>query len=64
MECKEMTIDATQRVQQIHLHDGYRNEPFWEDGVNSTYFNYEVDKQCRVPVRSLEEVKKELGIPE
>lgn len=25
-------------------------------------YNYGVDKQCRVPIRSLEEIKKELGI--
>lgn len=56
----ERTYDTEQK---IHLYDGYQSEPIWkQENNNSTYYNYGVDKQCRVPIRSLEEIKKELGI--
>lgn len=50
-------------VQRIPLYDGYQGEPVWSQPENnSTYYNYQVDKQCRVPIRSREVLKKELGL--
>lgn len=50
-------------VQHIRLYDGYRGEDIWKEPQNnSTYYNYQVDKQCGVPLRSREELLKELGI--
>jgi len=42
---------------RIRLYDGYRGEPIWKQPENnSTYYNYEVDKQCRVPIPSREDI--------
>lgn len=46
----------------IHLFDGYQSEPFWKDSDVSTFYDYEIDKQCRVPIRNIEQVKRELGL--
>lgn len=47
----------------VRLYDGYRGAPIWKKPENnSTYYNYEVDKQCRVPIRSREQILSELGI--
>lgn len=49
--------------QKIHLYDGYQGEPIWQqEDNNSTYYNYGVDKQCRVPIRDIGQIKEELGI--
>lgn len=48
---------------RIRLYDGYRGEPIWKQPENhSVYYNYKVDKQCRIPIRSREVVIKELDI--
>ncbi|MDE6054715.1 MAG: hypothetical protein K2G55_13345 [Lachnospiraceae bacterium] len=50
-------------LQRIRLNDGYRGEPIWKQPENdSTYYNGEVDAQCRVPVRSREKLIAKLGI--
>lgn len=50
-------------VQRIHLHDGYQSKPIWKQEKNhSTHYSYELDKQCRVPIRSVEQLKQELGM--
>ncbi len=51
-----------ERVQRIHPYNGYQNEPVWKEDGSSTYYNYEIDRQCRIPIKNIEEVKKELGI--
>lgn len=52
-------------VQRIYLYDGYQSEPIWkQEDNNSTYYNYGLDKQCTIPIRSLEQIKAELGITE
>lgn len=54
---------TTDTIQKIRLYDGYRGKPVWKQPENrSTYYNYEIDKQCSVPIRSREEIRKELGI--
>ncbi len=52
----------TKQIPHIHLFDGYQSEPFWKDSTDSTFYDYEIDRQVRVPIRSIEQVKKELGI--
>lgn len=43
--------------------DGYLGDPIWTQPENdSTYYNSEVDSQCRVPSKSLEELREELGL--
>jgi hypothetical protein len=57
----------TQRIfdteQKIRLYDGYQGSDIWSQPKNdSTYYDYEIDKQCSVPGRDKEEVMKELGL--
>lgn len=48
-------------AEKIRAYDGYRGEPIWRQPENdSTYYNFEVDTQCRVPLKSREELLKEL----
>lgn len=48
---------------RVRLYDGYRGKPVWEQPENnSVYYNCMVDKQCRVPIRSREEILKELNM--
>lgn len=47
-------------MHRIRLYDGYRGKPIWKQPENSTYYNYEVDKQCKVPLRNLEQFITEL----
>ena len=50
-------------VQKIRLYDGYQGEDIWRQPENdSTYYDYEIDKQCRVPIREDEDLIKELGL--
>lgn len=45
----------------INAYDGYLGKLSWENRENySTYYDFMVDKQCTVPIRNIEEVKKEL----
>lgn len=45
----------------LHEYDGYPGEPIWESKENySTYYDYMIDKQCKVPIRDISEVKAEL----
>lgn len=47
----------------IRKYDGYRSKPIWKQPENdSTYYNSELDSQCRVPSKSLEELRKKLGL--
>lgn len=47
----------------IRQRDGYLGEPIWQQPENdSTYYNSEVDAQCRVSSKSLVELKKALGL--
>lgn len=49
--------------QIIHLNNGYRSKPIWMQKENiSTYYDYQTDSQCGVPIKSLKELKKELGL--
>lgn len=42
-------------------HDEFRREPFFQVKRNdSTYYDPEIDRQGCVPVRNLEELRKEL----
>lgn len=58
----DRTFDTAQR---IYLYDGYQERPIWQqEENNSTYYNSKLDKQCVVPLRrSMDEVRKELGLP-
>ena len=48
---------------RIRLYDGYCGKPIWKQSENnSTYYNYEVDKQCRVPIAGRDEILAELGM--
>lgn len=49
--------------QRIHLYDGYVNNPIWTQPDNrSTHYDYEIDRQCTIPIKSREEARKELGL--
>ncbi len=44
-------------VGRIHVQDGYQSDPVWTMENNySTYYNYSIDKQCKIPGRSLEKI--------
>lgn len=45
---------------KIRPYDGYRGEPIFVPLKDSTYYEWEVDSQVRVPLRSREEIMKEL----
>ena len=50
-------------VQRIHLHDGYQSKSIWKQEKNhSTYYSPTLDRQCRVPIRDINELKRELGM--
>lgn len=50
-------------IHRIRLFDGYHGERIWKQPKNhSVYYDSEVDKQCRVPIRSRDEILSELGI--
>ena len=54
-------LNAT--MHRIQQYDGYCGRPIWKQPENnSTYYNFEVDKQCKVPLRNIEQVMTELGI--
>lgn len=55
-------VKTIETVQRIHPYNGYQKEPFWKEDGSSTYYNYEIERQCRVPIKSIEEAKKELAI--
>lgn len=47
----------------IRQYDGYLGDPIWTQPENdSTYYNSEVDAQCKVPSKSLEQLREELGL--
>ncbi len=47
----------------IRQYDGYLGEPIWIQPENdSTYYNRELDSQCRVPAKSLEKLREELEL--
>lgn len=49
--------------QRIHLYDGYQSTPIWKQQENSsTFYIYAIDRQCSVPIRDIEILKKELEI--
>lgn len=48
---------------KIHLYDGYQSPPNWkEEENNHTYHNISLERRFTVPIRSVEILKKELGI--
>lgn len=47
------------RVEQIHKYDGYQGKPLFQKGDGSTsYYDWNIDKQCKIPIASEEELKK------
>lgn len=54
-------MDYDRTISGLHPYDGYLGEPIWKDRENySTYYDYMMDKQCRVPIRDISEVEAEL----
>lgn len=54
------SIWAGDRIQE---YDGYRGKPIWKKKENaSTYYDVKTDTQCNIPMKTVEELKKELGI--
>ena len=51
---------SRQTVTKIRSYDGYQGHPLWEKDDWSTYYDYAADQQCRVPLPSVDELKKEL----
>lgn len=51
---------SRQTVTKICPYDGYQGRPLWEKNDWSTYYDYAADQQCRVPLPSVDELKKEL----
>lgn len=46
---------------RLQEYDGYSGESIWESKENySTYYDYMVDQQCKIPIRNIAEVKAEL----
>lgn len=63
--------DSKKEVQttmtRIRQYDGYRGKPIFEKkgAVDEcVYYNSILDKQCKVPLRNIEEVLEELGLKE
>lgn len=54
--------ESRQIVTKIWPYDGYQGRPLWEKDDRSTYYDYAVDQQCRVPLPSVDELKKELAM--
>lgn len=51
------------RIGGITPYDGYRSPPIWIEKENdSTYFDSDLESQCGVPSKSLEELQKEFEI--
>lgn len=49
--------------QTIHPHGGVPGKKLWTQKENmSTYYDYPTDSQCGVPIKSLEELRKEVGL--
>lgn len=49
--------------QTIHPHGGYTSKKLWTQRGNiSTYYDYPTDSQCGVPIKSLEELREEVGL--
>lgn len=49
--------------QTIHPHGGYTSKKLWTQRENiSTYYDYPTDSQCGVPIKSLEELREEVGL--
>lgn len=46
----------------IHPHGNFDSRPFWVPPTESTYYDYRLDSQCGVPIKSLEELRKELEL--
>ena len=50
-------------IQAVPVCGGGHCESTWiQDDNKSTYYSYTIDKQGSIPGRSIEELKKELGI--
>lgn len=49
-------------IPKLHLFDGYFTEPFFKPLTTSCYYDLPTDLQARVPIRSIETVKRELGL--
>lgn len=48
-------------IQKIRLYDGYQGEDIWKQPENkSVYYDYEIDSQCKIPIKDEEELLKEL----
>lgn len=49
--------------QIIHPHGGAPGTPLWAQEENlSTYYDYSTDRQCSVPIKSLAELRKDVGL--
>lgn len=49
--------------QTIHSHGGAPGKTLWAQEENmSTYYDYSTDRQCGVPIKSLAELRKEVGL--
>lgn len=61
-----LSVSAVKTVKEerrkSRLYDGYVGEPIFEAPNTSTYYDYKTDRQCTIPLRSREELKKELGL--
>lgn len=57
----EMQLQETSQ-NKIFPYDGYQTRCLWEQKGDSTYYDYETDRQCRVPLRDVEVLKAELGL--
>ncbi len=45
----------------MHIYDGDPGEPIFKTKDNfSTYYDYVADRQCKVPIRDISEVREEL----
>ena len=61
-----LSLSAVKTVKEerrkSRLYDGYVGEPIFKAPNTSTYYDYKTDRQCTIPLRSREELKKELGL--
>lgn len=56
-------FDDTQDLFGIYKYDSYIGKPIWSSKENSsTYYDYNVDMQCCVPIHSVQEILKEMSL--
>lgn len=51
---------SEETVAKIWPYDGYQGRPLFEEDDRSTYYNYKIDSQCRVPLPNMHDLLLEI----